>query len=141
MSHNGRFFYALLNSSRRIFSVLAGIDEYQCLEIKTLQGCVNDCENVDKWLKANFTQPKTTILKNKKATRVQILEAIKALAKDDEIEKNDPILIFLAGHGAEATPLPEWKLPSKRNVQMFLPHDFSCGKASSTLVSVPQHIV
>jgi hypothetical protein len=129
-----------LHSFRRIFAVLAGVDRYQCAGISNLGGCVNDCKDVEGWLKANF-DAQTTLLENEKATRDEILKEIKELAKNDKIEEGDPILIFLAGHGAEVKPLPGWKLLSKRNLQMFLPYDFlDHGTATSSPCSVPEYV-
>lgn len=102
--------------------MLIGIDTYP--HVSPLAGCVNDCNNMKAWLESSFDDVHQVLLTNDQATRANILIAIQNLAKDKHIQENDPILIFFAGHGAEVKPLKEWKLPSKRKIQMLIPYDF-----------------
>ena len=102
--------------------MLIGIDTYP--HVGPLAGCVNDCDAVKAWLERSFDDVHLVILTNDQATRAKILTALGNLAKDQDIQENDPILIFYSGHGAEVKPLEEWKLPSKRKIQMLIPYDF-----------------
>lgn len=64
-----------------------------------------------------------TNLRNEQATRSNICESIRKLATCKDIRPGDPILIFYAGHGAEADPPRGW--PSGgRKIQMLLPYNF-----------------
>ncbi|KAF8815989.1 hypothetical protein BYT27DRAFT_7333659 [Phlegmacium glaucopus] len=111
-----------MSSKSVAFALLIGIDTYP--HVRQLKGCVNDCNALEAWLKESFDDVHQMLLTNDKATRANILTAIKNLAEDSRIQEDDLILIFFAGHGAEVKPLEEWKLPSKRKIQMRIPYDF-----------------
>ena len=83
----------------RVLALLIGIDRY--LHVGPLAGCVNDCNAVKAWLERSFDDVHLVLLTNDQATRANILTALQNLAKDRRIQKNDPVLIFFAGHGAD----------------------------------------
>jgi hypothetical protein len=67
-------------------------------------------------------------LRNSEATRAAILKELKSFATNPNIQHNDPILIYFAGHGAATESPAEWapSVPSGRSkIQMLIPHD--CG--------------
>lgn len=103
--------------------MLIAIDEY--LQVQNLNGCVNDCKDVEAWLRESFDLVYAVRLLNKEATREGILNAVANLATDPRIEDYDLIMIYYAGHGGQLDPLKIWNLSSTRKVQMLIPHDFS----------------
>ena len=102
--------------------MLIGIDAYP--HVGPLSGCVNDLNAMKAWLERSFDDVYQVVLKNDQATRANIFTELQNLAEDQNIQENDPVLIYFAGHGAEVKPLEEWNLPSKRKLQMLLPYDF-----------------
>lgn len=68
------------------------------------------------------------LLLNKCATRNNILRAFESLCVNDAIQRDDPIIIYYAGHGTlGVTPL-QWKDDGwvEDEVQFIVP--FDCGK-------------
>ncbi|PBK59426.1 hypothetical protein ARMSODRAFT_797871 [Armillaria solidipes] len=62
-------------------------------------------------------------LRNEEATRATIEMEIKNLGDNPAIKEDDPILIYYAGHGAEAKAPSGWTSANKK-IQMLVPHDF-----------------
>jgi hypothetical protein len=113
-------------------ALLVGIDRYTHGDqtgFRNLSGCVADVEDMRHFLVTTMNVPLTHIvtLINEEATRSRIIGEIEALAKEDNtIQRDDPILIYYAGHGAE-TPAPAgWPAGGPGvNIQMIVPHDFN----------------
>ncbi|KAK0214586.1 caspase domain-containing protein [Armillaria fumosa] len=107
-----------------LFALVIGIDKYMhCSEqLKNLHGAVADADAVKAYLLDTLDIPEHRIktLRNEEATRVTIEEEIKNLGRNPEITKDDPILIFYAGHGGETPKYPD----SIEMIQMLVPHDF-----------------
>jgi hypothetical protein len=80
-----------------------------------------------------------TVLHDDQASRKAILDAFQAFESDDRIVLNDPIIIFYAGHGAEASPPPGWDAGGRAaKIQMILPHDFlPCTTAEERQQGIP----
>lgn len=94
--------------------------------LRELRGAVADAEAVYIFLRETLRVPESRIknLRNEEATRATIEMEIKNLGGNSAIKNDDPILIYYAGHGAEA------KAPSGRSctdgkIQMLVPHDFN----------------
>lgn len=105
-----------------LFAILIGINKYQ--NIRHLEGCVADVNDMMKFLMDSMGVPRERIvtLFDEQATRRNIISHIQSLAEEGEIKKDDPILIFYAGHGAEAMPPEGW--PTRDKIQMLVPYDF-----------------
>ena len=73
-------------------------------------GAISDADRIRDYLvkekKADLSNIRD--LRDEGATRKRIIEEFKGLAKDDRIQKGDPILIYFAGHGA-STKIPDWR--------------------------------
>ncbi|PPQ88397.1 hypothetical protein CVT25_011276 [Psilocybe cyanescens] len=113
-----------LPPSGSLFALIIGINEYLDPEVSNLPGAFNDAEDVQNFLISKLGVPKERIvnLRDKQATREAIISAIQGLAANPAIGPNDPILVYYAGHGAEArSPLDESSLMM---IQMLLPYDF-----------------
>ncbi|KAK0502231.1 hypothetical protein EDD18DRAFT_1064889 [Armillaria luteobubalina] len=108
-----------------LFALVIGIDKYLSNEISDLSGAAADADAVDTFLQETLRVPKIQIknLRNEEATRLTIETAIKDLGNNPKIKKDDPILIFYAGHGAEARAPSGWSSANER-IQMLVPHDF-----------------
>ncbi|KAK0486534.1 hypothetical protein IW261DRAFT_1559961 [Armillaria novae-zelandiae] len=61
---------------------------------------------------------------NKEAMRAIIKMEIENLGGNPTIKKDDPILIYYAGHGAEAKAPSGWSCANEK-MQMLVPHDFN----------------
>ncbi|KIJ46649.1 hypothetical protein M422DRAFT_778362 [Sphaerobolus stellatus SS14] len=109
-----------------MFALIIGIDSYPNAN-KRLKGAVNDAQAFRKYLVGCLRVPDSkrniTLLLNEKATKANIIRNLQALKTNSHINYGDPILIFFAGHGAEANPPPEWE--SRDKIQLILPYDYA----------------
>ena len=103
----------------RLFALVIGINEYKELRPK-LSGAVADANAIIEYLSSKTSASRILFLKDEQATRKLIIEAIKSLNRSKEIEKNDPIVIYFAGHGGEAQIQGQEEM-----TQMILPYDAS----------------
>ena len=114
------------SGSRRLSALIIGIDDYkQKTGFHALKAAVRDADSIRNWLVGEFKVPASHIrdLRNKEATRKAIIEALVALSKDPNIQRDDPILIYYAGHGTEAPAPKQWRWDSPK-IQMIVPWDF-----------------
>ncbi|KAJ2925983.1 hypothetical protein H1R20_g11114, partial [Candolleomyces eurysporus] len=110
----------------RLFALIIGIDDYtQEPEFRKLNGAVHDADSIRNWLIKDFNVPSSQIrdLRDKAATRKAIIEALEGLSTDSRIQRDDPILIYYAGHGTEAPAPKRWRWDSLQ-IQMIVPWDF-----------------
>lgn len=97
--------------TKNIYALLVGIDTYHpqsVTNISSLQGCVNDIEAVESYLRERIEKErwnlKPLILKNKDATRENIINAFQQHLC--QANNEDVALFYYAGHGSqEKTPL------------------------------------
>ncbi len=108
-----------------LFALVIGIDKYLSNGIRDLSGAVADADAINTFLQKSLRVPKGQIknARNEEAARVTIETEIKDLGNNPAIKKNDPILIYYAGHGAEANASSRWS-STNRKIQMLVPHDF-----------------
>ncbi|SJL15635.1 uncharacterized protein ARMOST_19139 [Armillaria ostoyae] len=108
-----------------LFALVIGIDKYFSDKIRDLSGAVADADAISTFLQETLGVPQGQIknLRNKEATRVTIEAAIKDLGNNPAIKNDDPLLIFYAGHGAEANAPSGWPSANGK-IQMLVPHDF-----------------
>ncbi|KIJ46645.1 hypothetical protein M422DRAFT_164927, partial [Sphaerobolus stellatus SS14] len=115
----------VLRQNNNMFALIIGIDSYP--KTTKLKGAVNDAQAFRKYLVDYLHVPDSkrnlTLLLNEKATKANIINNLRALQINSQINCGDPILIFFAGHGAEANPPHEWE--SKDKVQLILPYDYA----------------
>jgi len=65
-------------------------------------------------------------LTDTKAKRANIIDAFRELQTDPRIKKDDPILIFFAGHGGETKAPAGWYSGDVDNkIQMIIPQDYN----------------
>ncbi|KAK0502201.1 hypothetical protein EDD18DRAFT_1426888 [Armillaria luteobubalina] len=118
----------------RLFALVIGINKYLSNEIRDLSGAVADADDVGEFLQKTLGVPKDQIknLRNEQATRVAIETEINNLGNNLEIGKDDAILIFYAGHGAEARAPSGWLGNANGKLQMLLPYDFIFSRSSNS---------
>ncbi|KAI0031229.1 hypothetical protein K488DRAFT_36948, partial [Vararia minispora EC-137] len=105
--------------------LLIGINVYPAFS--GLNGAVADVNLVRDFLVNTLGVPddRTHIrtLLNENATRDRIIASFQELAsKDNMIKKDDPILIFYAGHGSTLPKPPKWDASSSE-IQCLVAHD------------------
>jgi hypothetical protein len=105
-----------------IHALLIGIDEYRKNKYK-LNGAVGDAKAMGEYLNNNFPLSTIRTLYNAKATRNAIVREIEHLIRNDSIKRDDPILIFYAGHGGEAVPPKDWNSQDQK-IQVLVPQDY-----------------
>jgi uncharacterized caspase-like protein len=104
----------------RLFALIIGIDNYQHKKIRKLRGCVNDSENVCRFLTEYLCVNPAHIkhLRDGEATRENILSAFeKHLISNQEIQPNDAIVFYFGGHGSCE------KHPDGNMMQTICPYD------------------
>ncbi|KIM26650.1 hypothetical protein M408DRAFT_25142 [Serendipita vermifera MAFF 305830] len=107
-----------------LFSLIIGIDKYKNPSIIELGGAVADAKAVKSYLENSLGVPESQIktLTDGEATRDAIIRSLLALKSDPRIQKDDPILIFYAGHGTTAKAPPNWAAGSDE-IQILLSYD------------------
>lgn len=108
----------------RFFALIIGIDDYQNEKIRKLKGCVNDSENVCRFLTEYLHVNPAHIkhLRDGEATRENILSAFeKHFISNQEIQPNDAIVFYFGGHGTCGKHL------GGNMLQMICPYDYRMG--------------
>jgi peptidoglycan/xylan/chitin deacetylase (PgdA/CDA1 family)/uncharacterized caspase-like protein len=103
---------------RESWAVVIGIDNY--LKWPKLHYAVNDANGIKEILqrKYHFKQDHVISLTNEEATREKILSVLgDTLSNPKEVQKDDRVFIFFAGHGVTR------KLPSGRDLGYIVPYD------------------
>ncbi|EIM79706.1 uncharacterized protein STEHIDRAFT_116403 [Stereum hirsutum FP-91666 SS1] len=114
---------------KNIFSLIIGISVYAAHDIPDLTGSRADVESMEKFLRDSNVSPEhLIILRDEDATRHHIVHELKSVAKNEKIDKGDPILIYFSGHGMQALPnsrnFHPMRNPESR-IQILCPYDFS----------------
>ncbi|CAE6528256.1 unnamed protein product, partial [Rhizoctonia solani] len=115
-----------------LHALVIGINQY--LHHIQLQGAVNDATLFKSYLLNDLLVPEAqiTTLFDTQATRAEIIRAFQNLATDPNIKRNDPVVIYYAGHGAEVRAPPNRRAAHGPLVQSLVPQD-----AGSTDLSAP----
>ncbi|KAI0029010.1 caspase domain-containing protein [Vararia minispora EC-137] len=110
------------DASLGIHALLIGIDSYQSKGMYQLFGAVADAQSMYEFLTKELLTPtkNITVLLNAQATHDRILRCIDKLGSSSRVKRDDPILIYFAGHGSTIPTLRDWPVPS---VQAILPYD------------------
>ncbi len=117
--------FATVSPAPPLFALVIGIDKHLSNGVRDLSGAVADTDAVNEFLEVTLGVPQCQIknLRNEEATRIAIETAIQDLGNNPAIKKDDPILIFYAGHGAEANAPSGWRSANGK-IQMLVPYDF-----------------
>lgn len=105
-----------------MFALLIGIDDY--VTVPELSGAAADADDMDLFLQTHLRVPKSHIinLRNRTATRAGIFQAFRELQSNPQINPDDAIFIYFAGHGSES-PAPKGWPTSGSMIQVILPQD------------------
>ena len=108
----------------KFYALIIGNNEYQDLEIPSLDEPVSDATKLFDVLTTRYTFEKSNVTFLKNATYVQMIQAFDDLS--NKITKNDNLLVFYAGHGwwNELKSLGFW-LPidaKKTNTAYWIPN-------------------
>ena len=108
----------------KFYALIIGNNEYQDLEIPSLDEPVSDATKLFDVLTTRYTFEKSNVTFLKNATYVQMIQAFDDLS--NKITKNDNLLVFYAGHGwwNEIKSLGFW-LPvdaNKTNTAYWIPN-------------------
>ncbi|TFY66007.1 hypothetical protein EVG20_g5083 [Dentipellis fragilis] len=100
------------------------VPTYRSLSLPNLKGAVPDANHIQKYLEDELEVPPDHItnLRDKDATKADIIRELRALATDERIRPGDPIFIFYAGHGSTAKAPDGWEAGGPK-IQLICPHD------------------
>lgn len=114
------------------WAIVVGIDKYQ--KWPQLQYAVRDAEGVGQLLvqKFGFAPERVITLKNEQATRAGILAAFHDRLAHGNLQPNDRIFVFFAGHGATR------KLSSGRDLGYIVPVDADPNKLATDAIPMTE---
>jgi hypothetical protein len=104
--------------------LIIGINKYHDKNIRNLKGCVSDSENVFRFLTESLYANPLHIkhLRDTEATRNGILSAFEEhLINNPEIQQNDAIVFYFAGHGSYE--IPEENYLARSKMETICPYD------------------
>jgi hypothetical protein len=128
----------------RIFALVIGINRYPGLPSESqLKGAVPDADAVVRYLKDTFTNPNITYLCDAAATREGIINAFRYLRDNTNIQRDDAIFIYYAGHGARIEKPPEWDrwVSHESHIELLCPSDMRDGPKESLICGIPDRTV
>ena len=108
------------------YALIVGINEYQDSNLRNLQYAVSDAEAIRSILidGYHFPEDNVILLKDKRATREDIMASLSRYIEDD-IEENSQLLVYFAGHGTT--------IGNEFNqLGYLLPHDAKIGSQRET---------
>lgn len=109
----------------RIFALVVAIDKYKGPVYDNLRGCRNDGERFIKFLTGVLGVPSSQIafLADEKATKGEILKKFdQFLIRNAEIQRDDAIVFFFAGHGCRPDAPAGWVTEGNK-IETLCPHD------------------
>lgn len=110
------FLKIILRDLTRMFALVIGISQYSDGSPRDLPAAIKDVFSMKNLLsKARVHEPRCLI--DQGATTSAIRHELERIATDDAIEKDDPILIYFAGHGAKDEDIP--------GAHVLCPYDFN----------------
>ncbi|KAI0766506.1 hypothetical protein BC629DRAFT_890682 [Irpex lacteus] len=113
----------------RVFALIIGIDEYKSGNVWNLESCVDDAQCIRQWLSHDLHVPRNQIqlLTNSQATKRAIEDAFMAhLVNNIDIDRDDAILIYFAGHGSSVHSPRGWYTDGMKDVEVLCPYDHDC---------------
>ncbi|QRV91999.1 ICE-like protease (caspase) p20 domain protein [Ceratobasidium sp. AG-Ba] len=118
----------------KFFALIIGVDKYS--EVKPLRGATSDARSMTQYLRELFIPGEHIIeLYDDGASRATIINGLRQLANDERIERDDPILIYFAGHGCEADAPPGWETDGSQ-IQGLVPCDVATLDDRGRLVEI-----
>ncbi|EMD37299.1 hypothetical protein CERSUDRAFT_50006 [Gelatoporia subvermispora B] len=109
-----------------VFALIIGIDKYKAGNIWNLESCVDDAQNIKRWLTHDLHVPRDHIcmLLDSVATKANIEDKFMShLLNNPAIEPGDAIIIYFAGHGSTVRAPPGWFSGRQTDVEVLCPYD------------------
>ncbi|KAJ6544791.1 caspase domain-containing protein [Mycena vulgaris] len=100
-----------MDSTIRVFALIVGIDQYKAGPVWNLESCVDDAQNVHRWLRKDLKVPVEQIcmLLDKQATKENIEKCFSShLIQNADIKRGDAIVIYFACHGSTIHAPTDW---------------------------------
>ena len=126
-----------------LFALIIGINKYKSWEWDDLGGAVADAKAIQAYLELTLKVPSSQIKTffDEQATRDAIVSYLCNFTKMNQgIKRNDPILIYFAGHGAYAPTPPGWESGGP-NIQLLIPHDSLCNSGGKQILGIPDRTI
>lgn len=101
---------------------MIGIDRFESFQ--PLRGAVADALAFKEYLEnqISVSTERIDVLLNWSARRRDIIQALRGIAENEQINRDDPIIVYFAGYGAEITYTED---DVKRTNQFIIPQDYS----------------
>ncbi|TDL13183.1 hypothetical protein BD410DRAFT_903347, partial [Rickenella mellea] len=130
-----------------IFALTIGINHYQYHDddYPDLNAAVGDANEFEHFLKGSLGVPERNIisLRDEKATREAIIGAFKSLAANTLIQREDAIVIFYSGHGANTEMPADWIeagwVSGETHIEMLCPSDIGTG--NPVVLGIPDRTI
>jgi hypothetical protein len=109
---------------QNLFALLVGINNYNQPEIRDLDGCLNDLEQVNLFLEVHSKRNENVklhrkILKNAKATRQAVIDGFKLF---EDAQDGDVCLFYFSGHGSQIDAPKEFWNESDDKLEAIVCH-------------------
>ncbi|KAF9479227.1 hypothetical protein BDN70DRAFT_878993 [Pholiota conissans] len=137
-----------MSNEIRLFALLIGINDYKIsFGDRPLRGAVPDTLRFQSYLEKHIGVPSNQInvLINEKATRNNIINALKSFRNDKRIDKGDAIFMYYAGHGTQIDPPKERRGATLQQIQAIVPYDCDSevegGKSETRVPPIPDYML
>ncbi|KAI0339805.1 hypothetical protein BDW22DRAFT_1360822 [Trametopsis cervina] len=123
----------------RVFALIIGIDEYKSGNVWNLESCVDDAQNIRRWLTNGLHVPRNQVclLINSQATKRAIEDNFMShLVNNADIDKDDAIIIYFAGHGSSVHSPRGWYNDGMKAVDVLCPYDHDCKSAEGRVAGI-----
>jgi Caspase domain len=109
---------------QNVFAILVAINEYNQSGIKDLEGCLNDLEDINRFLEEHCNKDEhkklnVKILTNAEATRQAVIEGFKLF---DNAQNGDVCLFYFSGHGSQIDAPKEFYDESEFKLEAIVCH-------------------
>lgn len=116
-----------------------GIDDYKSGNVWNLESCVDDAQCIRRWLTHDLHVPRgqVCLLANGQATKRSIEDNFMAhLVNNPEIDRDDAILIYFAGHGSSLPSPRGWYSDGMKDVEVLCPYDHDSKSAEGRVAGI-----
>ncbi|KAG8734608.1 hypothetical protein FRC10_011615 [Ceratobasidium sp. 414] len=118
-----------------LYALIIGINDYAADKVPNLKGAVQDAQSFRDYLIKYLFVPETQIktLFGTQATRANIINEFRALGANTQINAQDPIVVFYAGHGAKLDKPEGWE-EGGSHIQALVPQDVNLKDTAGAIV-------
>lgn len=125
-------------NSFRLFALVIGVNVHgPPPHKKPLKGAVSDAKLFVNWLVwRGVPLDNIVVLTDKNATSAAIIDALKKLKTDQRIRREDPIVIYYAGHGTEIPAPDGWECGrADKMIQGIVPYDCDTKNSDGRMIA------